>query len=888
MIGYSIVHCISVSCILIYFFICNLAFLFMARFIYDTSSSSTSKFGIKRTQPQENCISPKYTKARSSCDSRIPQSYIDTEDLTFQSSPSPDASEVEIVQDSFVYKNSNTQNLPAQISYSYTTMDHSNPDPVYSQKVAHMMRKMGYKVSKGLGAEEQGNTNPLEYSKHSGRTGIGYPRIHLSDTLKSDNCIIEIASSFAIKWLSSQNTDQPFPILSFITESKTLNVVSQAKFIDSTLLSNLLSNKNKLESYENRDDFLFARKRSNPFERIGKAIFQNRAAMKMANIDAMLDYKLTSWTKGYSPTEFLDDSNDISPFYFADLCAGPGGFSEYILFRLGWRAKGFGFTLRGDCDFRLSDFIAGTPETFEPHYGFYGDGDITRKENLLSFQKYVFEVSNKSGVSLVMGDGGFDVKGQENFQELLSKQLILCQFLCATSILHEGGNFICKTFDLFTIFSVNLIYLMYRCFNRIAIIKPCTSRPANSERYLVCNDFKLREGKKVFNLLLEVNDKFNIVRDIGEDILDFLPINVIGAEFVYRYIIRSNNLLAGFQNESLLRLLTNIIQKENTSDFHIPMKTLCYLAWHIPEIPRSNCKIMLSNPNVYFEEFCRISNFSPQILLTFSNYDNLLPSNIDAISEIYSWHCYPLYGRRLILVSLGRDNIYYWDVVNEPYRFAHISTLIDQSLEIPAQTIIEVMLVETFSEDEKKLLKKQVWIIDIYAISNQIVCNWSRSRRSKIVKQLYQVTHKPLSNYIPMRPILSFNLNEVPKLLKNTMNCQQTFEVEKKPYLRLKENSCVQMDGLLFTRIIKHPWIARMSKTHNKLYYFNTKTNSSSFEFPREAIMDGHSGLKSRVIWKWEIPQVILPNNDLDVTLNSTNSSFINFSYLTHYVSKRL
>lgn len=25
--------------------------------------------------------------------------------------------------------------------------------------------------------------------------------------------------------------------------------------------------------------------------------------------------------------------------------------------------------LKGDCDFKLEEFLAGTPETFEPHYG---------------------------------------------------------------------------------------------------------------------------------------------------------------------------------------------------------------------------------------------------------------------------------------------------------------------------------------------------------------------------------------------------------------------------------------------------------------------------------------------------------------------------------------
>lgn len=79
---------------------------------------------------------------------------------------------------------------------------------------------------------------------------------------------------------------------------------------------------------------------------------------------------------------------------------------------------------------------------------------------------------------------GFSVEGNENIQEILSKQLYLCQFLCALSVLRTGGNFVCKLFDLFTPFSVGLVYLMYLCFDRISIHKPVTSRPANSERYV--------------------------------------------------------------------------------------------------------------------------------------------------------------------------------------------------------------------------------------------------------------------------------------------------------------------------------------------------------------------------------------------------------------------
>jgi len=153
-----------------------------------------------------------------------------------------------------------------------------------------------------------------------------------------------------------------------------------------------------------------------------------------------------------------------------------------VLWRKGWQAKGFGFTLKGDNDFKLEEFLAGTPETFEPHYGVHDDGDIFNEENLVEFRRFVMEATDNKGVHFVMADGGFSVAGQENIQEILSKQLYLCQFLCALSILRQGGHFVCKVFDLFTPFSVGLVYLMYCVFDELYVFKPVTSRPANSER----------------------------------------------------------------------------------------------------------------------------------------------------------------------------------------------------------------------------------------------------------------------------------------------------------------------------------------------------------------------------------------------------------------------
>ncbi|CAF4019368.1 unnamed protein product, partial [Rotaria sordida] len=79
------------------------------------------------------------------------------------------------------------------------------------------------------------------------------------------------------------------------------------------------------------------------------------------------------------------------PFYFADICAGPGGFS-------------FGFTLKGKSDFALQKFLASTPETFDPYYDVKdldGDGDIFKSENIDALQNYVNKCTMHNGVHIV-------------------------------------------------------------------------------------------------------------------------------------------------------------------------------------------------------------------------------------------------------------------------------------------------------------------------------------------------------------------------------------------------------------------------------------------------------------------------------------------------------
>ena len=104
---------------------------------------------------------------------------------------------------------------------------------------------------------------------------------------------------------------------------------------------------------------------------------------------------------------------------FADLCSGPGGFTEYILWRMSLsskiKCKGWGMTLRGEQDFDFNSFNSASSKSlqdksnfFEPFYGNDDSGDITKLSNVLDFAGLVNQGTHLgNGVDLVTADGVF-------------------------------------------------------------------------------------------------------------------------------------------------------------------------------------------------------------------------------------------------------------------------------------------------------------------------------------------------------------------------------------------------------------------------------------------------------------------------------------------------
>lgn len=457
-----------------------------------------------------------------------------------------------------------------------------------NNKAFLMMQKMGYKEGVGLGKNEQGIISPIKVLAQEGTVGLGFE-------LKSDIYTPEeVSLKETITWLENKSTIE---ISDLKPQMKIVNSEDIPVFEKSICDPELYDEIVKAKELFNHFDIAKinkARGRANPFETIYSVFFMNRAALKLANIDAACDFMFTDIKKYF-------ECEENGPFYFADICAGPGGFSEYLLWRNSWFFKGFGFTLKNENDFKLNNSACIYPNSFDCYYGKEGDGNICNPSNINDFKDKVLYQTEFQGVHLVTADGGFSVDGNEDLQEVLSKNIYLCQCLTALEILRNDGNFVVKLFDTFTRFSIGLIYLMYNCFEKVTIIKPNASRPANSERYLICCKLQNVNLLKIKNYLRYVCKKLWELKDDNRSVSELISFEIMEQdESFFKFIKSSISNIGNYQVNALKKLQLfcehSFLCDKRQDDFRT--KSLKY--WNIPDQLKKKNKIS-SNASQYIE-----------------------------------------------------------------------------------------------------------------------------------------------------------------------------------------------------------------------------------------------------------------------------------------------
>jgi hypothetical protein len=85
-----------------------------------------------------------------------------------------------------------------------------------------------------------------------------------------------------------------------------------------------------------------------------------------------------------------------------------------------------------------------------------------------------------------------------------------------------GGNFVLKIFDIFKFKTVEIIFLLSNLYEYVYIYKPYTSRIANSEKYIICKNYKNGNPR----IKTEIINNFDYVMDNIDNIYSLFNITL--------------------------------------------------------------------------------------------------------------------------------------------------------------------------------------------------------------------------------------------------------------------------------------------------------------------------------------------------------------------------
>lgn len=475
-------------------------------------------------------------------------------------------------------------------------------------------------------------------------------------------------------------------------------------------------------------------------------------------------------------------------------------------------------------------------------------------------------------------DGGFAID-EKNMQEIKSKQLYLCQCLVALSILRENGSFLVKLFDLFTPFSVGLVYLMYKCFKQICIIKPNTSRPANSERYLVCK-YKLPNTDTIRGHLFDINQEMWRVPNADVDTLELVPLDILrDDEHFFNYIYESNNRIGRNQIASLQKIAAYCKDTTLLEARQADIRVDCLTAWHLPTSQRkSKAKVDIQNTfKILLGDWMQEKDF------LLSKENSLTPNSKTPPHELLSnvfryqedWYFVPIdtvedSGKniRTFFMSRGGRDVFFY-ASNGTWK-----PLQNVVLEISAQTLLYGEIAkESIGESKSQTIVYALHIIDGIWLGGVHIGKLPLVERLQMCERFASSLNKPSkvindgASQICTSPICCKKLYPLKDFGKFFGGLSHYMLKDGRRRLGLKVRSSIGPDrfyvprGLLFFNDKKPNIQKAFSKTHQKYYYVDRKTGETYFQEqmknPKELYSSFKTTFVNRHLWEWkEEPQV--------------------------------
>ena len=255
----------------------------------------------------------------------------------------------------------------------------------------------------------------------------------------------------------------------------------------------------------------------------------------------------------YQSLNILD--NTTSPIKSFHLAEGPGGFIEALDYlRCNDEDIYYGITLIDEKDNNVPGWNKGK-HFLSKHNNIVIEKGADNTGNLFNVENLWYCYNNyNNSMELITGDGGFDFSLDFNKQEILSINLIFSQICYAIAMQKIGGSFVLKIFDIFSEATIDMLYLLSCFYQEVYVTKPNTSRLANSEKYIVCKNFKLENTYEFIN---KFSSLFSVIND-NKPIRRFLNINI-----PYFYINKIEDVNAIFGQQQLENIIATLYLLDN-------------------------------------------------------------------------------------------------------------------------------------------------------------------------------------------------------------------------------------------------------------------------------------------------------------------------------------
>lgn len=270
-------------------------------------------------------------------------------------------------------------------------------------------------------------------------------------------------------------------------QTTTSNDITSYLEANKKLLDVVTFYKNKITNYYQNKSWDRYKKLTNEYEMIFTGPNTNLNISKYTPVSRSF-FKLWEILHDFKGKLF-DETTPINALFLAE---GPGGFAEALMkYRQDQSNNApqpkdtyYGMTLKSS-NKNIPDWKYKSAK-LTILYGEDNTGNLYNINNITHLKNTL----GSNTIDFITADGGFDFSVDFNNQEELSFKLIACEIYAAIQLQKLNGTFIIKIFDIFTPHSLQLINILSKAYTTINMIKPLTSRPANSEKYLVCQGFK--------------------------------------------------------------------------------------------------------------------------------------------------------------------------------------------------------------------------------------------------------------------------------------------------------------------------------------------------------------------------------------------------------------